>query len=307
MLMTAVYKTNLFACIFLVLFAVAELAAAQDQSDVRSCVVSEAMDAGGYTYIRCLENRAEIWVATMRVSLRIGEKISFYDTPPMVNFRSKDLDRTFSRVMFVTGVARNGDLPSKKIPQETYQKTQGYSKAPSYEEERLYTGSDENGALVFSDDPSKAPKSASVQRKSRKVQNATMLENFSVTERKLILMQEKALNAYCSFDLSSLKSITTAKFWPTFKEGLDKEGRSNAASFLRNFCFTDFRVDTIKQHNEKSTLDGMSYLLADMDFVAGRVVDKEGGEEDLTCKGSFIKEKAGWKYIDIFCGVGRHM
>jgi hypothetical protein len=296
----AANKTFILLWLFLALFGPAALAGAVDipMSNLRSCVITETMDSGGYTYIGCLENGAEIWVATMQTRLQIGEQIWFPDTPPMVNFESKSLRRKFSRLMFVPGVSRKGDLPQGETPRNR----QVYSKpSPQYEEEGLYTGADDSGALVFTDDPSKVAKSASVQRRTRKVQNETVLENFSATEKKLILIQEKALNAYCSFDLNSLQSITTASYWPTLRDGLDNEG-NGAAAFLREFCFAEFTVEKIRQYKDRSTFDGLNYSFAEMNFAAKRIMDKEGREQELTCKATFIKEKPGWKYVDIFCG-----
>lgn len=269
---------------------------------IRSCVVAETLDAAGYIYIRCKERGTDIWVATMRTSLRNGEQIAFVDTPPMMNFTSKELKRTFPQVMFVTELGRNGARPTIKSEPEP----KGYAKASPYEEEPLYTGTDDSGSLVFTDDPSKmASKSVTAKRRFRPVQNLTVQENYNATDRTLIRIQEKVLNAYCSYDMKSLKTLTAVQYWPTVQEGLDHEG-ANAPSFFRNFCLTTFTVDTtIRQHSETSQMDGKKYLLADLSFTGARIVHHDGEEADMNCSSTFLKEKSGWKYIDMICGASK--
>lgn len=120
---------------------------------IRSCEVSEILGAASYTYVRCVELEADTWLAVMHATLNIGEQITFYDTPPMIHFTSKELKRTFSKVMFVREFWRNGARPTLKSEPEP----KGSAKVSPYEEEPLYTGTDDSGTLIFTDDPSKRP------------------------------------------------------------------------------------------------------------------------------------------------------
>jgi hypothetical protein len=89
--------------IFILLYVLG-VATAQAQSDARICNVSEAIDSGGYTYIRCMEGNTEIWLAMPQIKVNNGENISFYETPSLMNFESKTLGRKFSQLMFVPGI-----------------------------------------------------------------------------------------------------------------------------------------------------------------------------------------------------------
>lgn len=53
-----------------------------------------------YVYLRCQEKGSDIWLAGVARGFKIDEEISFVDAPPMTNFYSKQLDRTFPEVIF---------------------------------------------------------------------------------------------------------------------------------------------------------------------------------------------------------------
>ncbi len=66
----------------------------------RSCTVKEVVKGGMYVYLRCQENDKEIWLATVARSFKTDEVISFINAPPMINFYSKQLNRTVPEVIF---------------------------------------------------------------------------------------------------------------------------------------------------------------------------------------------------------------
>jgi hypothetical protein len=69
--------------------------------------VLETMDSGGYTYVQIDENGQKLWVAVMQTQVKVGDTVEFPDSPPMVNFQSKTLKRTFDKIIFAPGVAVN--------------------------------------------------------------------------------------------------------------------------------------------------------------------------------------------------------
>ena len=69
--------------------------------------VLETMDSGGYTYVQVDENGQKIWVAAMQTPVKVGDTVEFPDSPPMVNFQSKTLKRTFDKIIFSPGLAVN--------------------------------------------------------------------------------------------------------------------------------------------------------------------------------------------------------
>jgi nitrous oxide reductase accessory protein NosL len=61
-------------------------------------------DAAGYTYLEVEENGQKLWVAVMQTKVNIGDVVEFPDSPPMVNFQSKSLNRTFDKIIFAPGI-----------------------------------------------------------------------------------------------------------------------------------------------------------------------------------------------------------
>ena len=70
--------------------------------------VVSTMDAAGYTYIEAEEKGQKIWVAVMKTKVKIGDLVEFPDSPPMINFRSKTLNRTFDKIIFASALRVNG-------------------------------------------------------------------------------------------------------------------------------------------------------------------------------------------------------
>ena len=66
--------------------------------------VVQSMDAGPYTYVEVEENGQKLWVAVMKTAVKQGDVVEFPDSPPMVNFQSKELKKTFDKVIFAAGL-----------------------------------------------------------------------------------------------------------------------------------------------------------------------------------------------------------
>jgi hypothetical protein len=66
----------------------------------RSCSVKEVLKGGMYVYLRCQEKDQDIWLATVDRVFKLGEVVTFVNAPPMTDFYSKFLDRTFPEVIF---------------------------------------------------------------------------------------------------------------------------------------------------------------------------------------------------------------
>jgi hypothetical protein len=66
--------------------------------------VVSTMDAGGYTYVEVEEKGQKLWVAVMETKVKTGDVVEFPDSPPMVNFQSKSLKRTFDKIIFAPGL-----------------------------------------------------------------------------------------------------------------------------------------------------------------------------------------------------------
>jgi hypothetical protein len=62
------------------------------------------MDAGQYTYLEVEEKGQKLWVAVMKTSVKVGDTVEFPDSPPMINFNSPTLKRTFDKIIFAPGI-----------------------------------------------------------------------------------------------------------------------------------------------------------------------------------------------------------
>jgi hypothetical protein len=70
--------------------------------------VLSTMDAAGYTYLEVEEKGQKLWVAVMQTKVKVGDQVEFPDSPPMLNFHSKTLNRTFEKIIFAPGIRIGG-------------------------------------------------------------------------------------------------------------------------------------------------------------------------------------------------------
>jgi hypothetical protein len=67
--------------------------------------VVQTMNSGGYTYVEAADEKGvKTWLAMPEVKVAVGDAVEFPDTPPMINFQSKTLKRTFEKISFVPGI-----------------------------------------------------------------------------------------------------------------------------------------------------------------------------------------------------------
>lgn len=71
----------------------------------KKATVTQTMNSGGYTYVEAADEKGvKVWLALPETKVAKGDKIEFPETPPMVNFQSKTLNRTFDKILFVPGI-----------------------------------------------------------------------------------------------------------------------------------------------------------------------------------------------------------
>ena len=80
--------------------AVTQVVAADQQTSSKIEVV-ELIQVSGYSYIRGLVNNKETWLAAPTISAKKGDILYYAKGMEMVNFRSKELNRTFPSILFV--------------------------------------------------------------------------------------------------------------------------------------------------------------------------------------------------------------
>jgi hypothetical protein len=78
---------------------------------VRTGTVQEVFQANAYTYLNVKDEDGLFWVAITKREIEAGETVSFADALEMKNFTSKDLQRTFETIYFVSEIS-TGPLPA---------------------------------------------------------------------------------------------------------------------------------------------------------------------------------------------------
>ena len=72
--------------------------------------VVEVINGNTYTYIRVTENGSEHWAAITKRETQVGESLYYIDALEMQNFKSKELERTFETIRFVSNIS-NQPIP----------------------------------------------------------------------------------------------------------------------------------------------------------------------------------------------------
>lgn len=83
----------------------------QTASTGNSFEVAEVVQGNTYTYIKAKENSGEKWMAVSKQEVQPGEVYFYSEGLPMQNFHSKEIDRTFDEIYFVSEISKT---PIKK-------------------------------------------------------------------------------------------------------------------------------------------------------------------------------------------------
>lgn len=71
---------------------------------IHTVVVQEVLQTSGYTYLRVKEGDNEEWLASVKISASVGQTYTFDDAAPMNEFTSKELKRTFKKILFLAKI-----------------------------------------------------------------------------------------------------------------------------------------------------------------------------------------------------------
>jgi type II secretory pathway pseudopilin PulG len=77
-------------------------------AELHTAVVQEVIQATSYTYLKVKEADNEFWIAVTKRQIEPGATISFADALEMTDFQSKDLQRTFDKIYFVSRIVGDG-------------------------------------------------------------------------------------------------------------------------------------------------------------------------------------------------------
>ncbi len=77
----------------------------QAPSNGKSFEVVEVVQGNNYTYIRAKEDLNEKWIAVSKQDVQPGTVYFYEEGLPMANFHSKEIDRTFDMIYFVSAIS----------------------------------------------------------------------------------------------------------------------------------------------------------------------------------------------------------
>lgn len=71
----------------------------------KKATVTQTMNSGGYTYVEAADDKGvKVWLALPEIKIAKGDKIEYPEAPPLANFQSKTLNKTFEQISFIPGV-----------------------------------------------------------------------------------------------------------------------------------------------------------------------------------------------------------
>ena len=73
---------------------------------VHKVVVKEVIQASGYTYLRVKEGNEDEWIAVVKIPAAVGQTYTYDDASLMTNFTSKELKRTFPKILFAAKLTK---------------------------------------------------------------------------------------------------------------------------------------------------------------------------------------------------------
>lgn len=78
-------------------------------NNVHAVVVTEVITVEGYTYLKVKEGGPEYWIAVQETPIKVGDTISYAKAMEMRNFTSRQLNRTFESILFVSSIKKLSD------------------------------------------------------------------------------------------------------------------------------------------------------------------------------------------------------
>lgn len=82
--------------------------------------VNEVLQTGTYTYINVTENNEDFWMAVGKAEVNVGEVVYYENAMEMKDFKSKDLDRTFDRILFIDAISNAPIISNIKAKDSLY-------------------------------------------------------------------------------------------------------------------------------------------------------------------------------------------
>ena len=137
-------------------------------------VVEEVLQATSYTYLKVKADDRDIWIAVTKREIKTGETVSFAAELEMKNFESKDLQRTFESIYFVSQLSVSGTAASTTLDAPHQMK-------PTLEKQDVSVEPAEGGITIgqlFSNKDTYADKTVLIKGQVTKVNRAILEKNW---------------------------------------------------------------------------------------------------------------------------------
>lgn len=83
--------------------------------EAHKVVIKQFESAGMYIYAKVAENNSEFWIAIPETKIEIGQTYYFEGGTKMVDFKSKELNKTFDEVLFVEALRGHAEKAPKAV------------------------------------------------------------------------------------------------------------------------------------------------------------------------------------------------
>lgn len=150
--------------------------AKQVADDIHKVTVVETLPATSYAYLKVEENGEEYWIATGKKEIKVGEKYLFQGGLPQANFESKELGRTFDKLILVTNLVKD----KHGAPSQTTAAAEGHevNKSPSMDVEDIVVEGSTRIADLVANPAKYEGKTVQISGKCTKVNKAIMSLNW---------------------------------------------------------------------------------------------------------------------------------
>lgn len=109
--------------------------------------VNEVLQTGAYTFLNVTEDQDEFWMAIGKTDVKVGEVVYYEDAMEMKDFKSKELDRTFDRILFAEGVS-NAPIIAKITAKDSLYHQKATQKKAKSDEKDIHVEVAEGGISI---------------------------------------------------------------------------------------------------------------------------------------------------------------
>ena len=164
-----------------VLLAIASGCAGPTGDDAVTVKVKAVEQVQNYTYLLVKGKGPEYWIAVSSTEIEVGEKITYQGGMPMEDFYSKELDRTFDKVLFLDGFGEGQQAPSVEM-------AHGGTQGSQVKTEQLAVSIEHEEGTVSIEELYKDP--ATYEGKTIRVKGEVARFNAEIMERNWIHIQD---------------------------------------------------------------------------------------------------------------------